>query len=41
MFAMIHIIIKRAFSHNAMCIKVHDVQNINNTSFEWFDFENV
>jgi hypothetical protein len=40
-FEGLHIVKIQKFKFQKMCIKVHNGSNINNTSFELFDLENV
>jgi hypothetical protein len=40
-FEGLHIIIIQKFKFQKMSIKVHNDSNINNTSFELFDLENM
>jgi hypothetical protein len=40
-FEGLHTVIIQKFKFQKMCIKVHNGSNINNTSFELFDLENV
>jgi hypothetical protein len=40
-FEALHIAIIKKFKFQKMCIKVDNGSNINNTSFELFDLENV
>jgi hypothetical protein len=40
-FEGFHIVIIYKFKFQKMCIKVHNGSNINNTSFELFDLQNV